>query len=769
VGITRTREHLIQRAANVVSSKSAPVWGTFEQVRTHLFDQFQNVSYLSSSGLPLEELELEVELYLGAHPDQPRVLQKANVYRIVVTRGQISIDPADWFVDKLNHGGLVRRVRDRWVAEAKAEADAREDNWFPRLEQIGAFAGYYLDLGHISPGWEKMFGLGLSGLIAEARAYRRALGEEATEEQLAFYEAVEIVYSATIELAGRFARLARQMARQMAQEEAEVYPDRAARLREIATVCERVPAHPPQTLHQALQFHWLMHELIEMDGQLVRSAGHFDRTFYPYYRADLDAGRLTREQSKELIKFFWFKHHARTQGRDNGKNFAFAGQYPDGSEVANELTALALEAYEELYTPDPKLSIRFTPTTPEWLYRRVADLIRRGYNSFVLMNDVPAVEALVKRGKTLEDARFYLPIGCYEPTVEGKEVGCTMNLTVNLVKGVELALNDGVDPLSGRQVGLRTGDPRTFTSFEQVYDAYTQQMDALLTRTFGYMRAHEATWPQVNPSPLIAATIDDCLARGRDIGQGGARYNSAGGVGAGLANVADALLAVKRVVFEEGRLSMAELLDVLASDYEGHESTRQYLLNRVPKWGNGDPEADRLARRIADQYCDRIHSFENGRGGGCQAALFTLTAQWSFGRLTGALPDGRRAHEPLAPGVGAGHGRDKNGVTALIESVTQLDFTQTPNGAVLDVMLHPSAVRGPEGLDGFVSLIRTFFARGGYAIQFNVVNPDTLRDAQRHPERYSTLQIRVTGWSVFFVELSREEQDTFIARCVHGL
>jgi pyruvate-formate lyase len=222
-------------------------------------------------------------------------------------------------------------------------------------------------------------------------------------------------------------------------------------------------------------------------------------------------------------------------------------------------------------------------------------------------------------------------------------------------------------------------------------------------------------------------------------------------------------------VFDQGRLTMAELLKALEANYEGQESTRQYLLNRIPKWGNGDPEADRMARRIADIYCDKIHTFENGRGGGCQAALFTLKVQWTFGQLTGALPDGRKAHEPLAPGVGAAPGRDKEGVTALIESVTQLDFTRTPNGAVLDVMLHPSAVRGSEGLDAFVSLIQTFFARGGYAVQFNVVNPDTLREAQRHPERYATLQIRVTGWSVFFVTLSREEQDTLIARCVHGL
>jgi formate C-acetyltransferase len=216
-------------------------------------------------------------------------------------------------------------------------------------------------------------------------------------------------------------------------------------------------------------------------------------------------------------------------------------------------------------------------------------------------------------------------------------------------------------------------------------------------------------------------------------------------------------------------MTVDELLTALDANYEGQEGMRQYLLNRVPKWGNGRAEVDAIARQVADHFCDTVHGLRNGRGGGCQAALFTLTAQWTLGEHTSALPDGRKAHEPLAPGVGAAHGQDKAGVTALIESVTQLDFANTPNGSVLDVMLHPTAVRGPEGLDAFVGLIRTFFERGGYAIQFNVVDPDVLRQAQREPERFATLQIRVTGWSVYFTELTREEQDTFIERCVHGL
>ena len=731
---------------------------TFEDIRDHLFDQFQDVPFVPETGLPLQELEREVDTYLCAHPDQPRVLQKANVYRIVVTRGQIYVDPLDRFVDKLNHGGLVRGLREEWHREAQDGPIKKEADWFHRVAELGVIRGG-LDMGHISPGWENMFSGGLTCLIEQAQQSRQRLGPAATDAQGSFYEAVEMVYRGTIRLAERFADLAEKTAID--------YPGHEARLHGMAVVSRRVPAHSPRTFYEALQFAWFMHEMIEMEGEWVRSMGHFDRTLYPYYRADIDAGRLTREQAKELIKFFWFRYHARTRGRENGKNFLFGGQDRDGAVVDNDLTYLALEAYEDLNTPDPKLSVRFCPDTPDTLYRRVAELIRGGHNSFVLMNDVPAVEAMVKRGKTLEDARVYLPIGCYEPAVDGKEAGCTMNLVVNLVKGVEFALHDGVDPLSGQGIGVNTGDPRRFTDFEQLFEAYRLQMDFLIARSVEYVGAHERQWPQINPSPLIAGTIDDCLERGRDIGQGGAHYNAVGCVGVALANACDSLLALKRTVFDEKRYTMDEVLDALRCDFEGYEMMRQYLLNRVPKWGNNDPEADAMAGRLVDHYCHRVHAFTNARGGPVQAALFSLNYQWTMGKTTGALPDGRKAGEGLAPGAGAMAGQDRNGVTALMESVSKLDYTETPNGTVLDVTLHPTAVQDDEGLDAFVSLIRTFFNRGGYAVQFNIFDADMLRDAQRHPERYASLQIRVTGWSVHFNMLSKYQQDQFIARITH--
>jgi formate C-acetyltransferase len=252
------------------------------------------------------------------------------------------------------------------------------------------------------------------------------------------------------------------------------------------------------------------------------------------------------------------------------------------------------------------------------------------------------------------------------------------------------------------------------------------------------------------------------------VGQGGALYNSVGFVGTGLANTCDGLLALEQAVFEDHRFEIGELIDALDADYENNERMRQYLLNRVPKWGNDEPASDELASKIADYYCDRVHTFENARGGGCQAALFSLTFAAGGGKLTGALPDGRKAGTTLAPGVGSTSGMDRSGVTALINSVSSLDFTKTPNGSVLDVTLHPSAIQGGEGLDGFVALIKTFFQQGGYAIQFNVFDIETLKDAQRNPEQYASLQIRVTGWSVYFTSLSKEEQDRFIARVTHA-
>jgi pyruvate formate-lyase/glycerol dehydratase family glycyl radical enzyme len=697
--------------------------------------------------------------------------------RLILTHGRIAIDPQDWFVDKVDHGcivpgvrhenhtdmgGYVRKMAMGWLDEAVHGSIAETASWLEQAYKVGQATGPDggLDRGHISPGWDIVFSQGLTGLLDKIALARRAAGPSATQEQLDFWEAVEIVYSSAIELANRFSRLAAKMADEM--------PEYRERLQIIASAMSNVPAHRPRTFHEALQLHWFLHEMIEMEGEWVRSAGQFDRTFYPFYQADLEAGRLNRDQAKELIQFFWYKWYARTQGRENGKNFCFGGVYADGTEITNDLTFVAFDAYEEMNTPDPKLSVRLSPSSPEELYVRIADLIRNGRNSFVLMNDPMAIEALVKRGIPVEDARLYLPIGCYEPAVEGKMVGCTMNITVNLAKGVELALNDGLDPATGQQAGPHTGDPRHFAGFEDMWNAYQTQMDYFLEHARDCIEAAEHAWPEINPSPMVAGAIEDCIALGKDVGQGGAHYNGVGFVGTGLANAADSLLAVKKTVFEDCQFTMDELLKALRNNFEGKERMRQYLVNRVAKWGNNETEVDAMAVRIADYYSGKVHTFTNGRGGPCMAALFSLTFALQGGLRTGALPDGRKARESLAPGLASTYGRDRRSVTALIDSICKLDATDTPNGAVLDVNLHPSALKGDDGLEALVALIKTFINQGGYAIQFNVFDTETLRKAQRHPERYANLQVRVTGWSVYFNALTPLEQEQYIARITHG-
>ena len=767
----------VDMTMQTVDTRTQSLWGRFESVRDHLFKQYDDIAYDPSTGLSLEDLEMEIAAFLTENEEMPRVLQKAHVTQIVLTRAQICIDPQDWFVDKINHGcprrsigcdhkpdkgGIIRRLSLDWLDEAMNGRIAEESAWLDRASRLGqassAIGG--LDRGHIAPGWDDLLSAGLRGLLAKVGEARKTLGKSATKEQLDFYKAVEMVYEAAIALADRFRRLA--------EETAENTPEHRERLLMIASAMSNVPAHRPRTFYEALQFQWFMHELIEMEGELVRSMGQFDRSLYPFYKTDIEEGRLTRDQAKELLKFFWYKWYARTQGVENGKNFCFGGQYPDGSEITNELTYLALETHGELATPDPKLSIRFNPDAPEKLYRMVAELIRAGQHSFVLLNDPVAIKALERRGRTPEDARLYLPIGCYEPAVEGKEAGCKMNITINMAKWVELALNDGKDPLSGEQIGPHTGDPRDFRCFDDVWKAFVDQMDFFLERSLSCIQAAERAWPQINPSPLIAGTFEHCVSRGKDIGEGGPLYNGVGFVGAGLANACDSLLALKNVIYDEKLYSMEQMLDALHANFEGHEQMRHYLANKVPKWGNNDPVVDELGTRIADLYCDKVHTFVNGRGGACTAGLFSLDFAHHGGLATGALPDGRLAQTSLAPSLNSTYGRDTNGVTALINSVVKLDGTQSPNGAVLDITLHPSAVAGEDGLDALIALTKTFFARGGYGLQFNVFDVETLKDAQRIPEQYSTLQVRVTGWSVYFTSMSREEQDNYISRITHG-
>ncbi len=737
-------------------------WNAFDRDRKHLEAQYHDPAWDEASGWSLDRLEDAVAHIVtdAERQARPRIRTKAEVFELLLLNGRIDVDPRDWFADRLQHADLVRKLRDTWTADIRRTVIAEADATATTARSVGAYISGP-NFSHTSPDWERVLSLGPSGLLDFVRQTRQKKLASGclSETERDFYDAVETVYVAFIRFILRLA--------EGAEKQAGLHPQERERMLALAECLRNIATRPPETLHEALQLAYLCHELMEMEGESVRSMGSFDRLYYRFYCSDIQRGLRTREQQKELIKYFFIKFFARTDGLRFGKNFVFGGLHADGSDAVNPLSYAALEAYEEMRTVDPKLSVRVHGGTPDDLLRQVAGCIRKGCNSFVLVNDDVGIASLMKRGVRAEEARNYVLMGCYEPAIMGKEVPCSGSEWVNIAKALEWALYDGLDPLTGRQMGPNTGRCEAFASFDEFYAAFKVQLSHLLEQAMDVQVAYESRWEKMNTSPLLSGTMLECVEQGRDISAGGAKYNNTGCCIASLAGTVDSLIAVRELVFERKAITMRALAETLENDWADNELLRLKVLKSPRKFGNNQDEPDAFARDIAEYVAGIINSRSNERGGRFCAALNSIDHCHRFGMQMGALPDGRKAHQPLSKNLSAVTGMDREGVTALINSVTKLDFTQFPNGSVLDIMLHPSAVQGEEGLSALVGLIRTYFAQGGFGIQFNIFDVNTLREAQRRPEAYANLQVRVCGWNVHFVNLSRPEQDMFIQQAEH--
>jgi formate C-acetyltransferase len=739
------------------------VWETFETQRERLNLQIVNPCFVDGSGLTPEALKEGFNDLRQKLSNESPVIRKAKLFEYILINGRISVDPDDWFADKLDHQGLMSEYN----RHAMNDTPATYAPTAMETIQTAASTGYYstgLDTGHVSPGWRYMYSKGLSGLLTEAHDARAVFGNKLTNQQEDFYTSLEIVYKAIIKFTRRLS--------DMAASKVGIHSDAAdARLLTIADSLKNVPCNPPRDFHEALQFAYIMHQMIEMEGQWVRSMGGFDRCYFTYYDNDIKVGKLTVKNTQEMIKFFFTKFYATTRGASNGKNFYFGGQNCDGTNAENELTYVALEAYREMNTTDPKLSVRVYQNTTEILLRQVAETIRAGCTAFVLVNDEIAIPAIMTQDKTLEEAREYLLIGCYEPAIEGKEIACNMSISLNLAKGIELVFNRGVDLETGKKLGPDTGDPNKFKSYDEFEKAYFTQLGAQIESATDAVKQYELLWPIMNPSPVLAGTFEDALKSGRDIGQSGPKYNNTGCMGAGIANAVDSLAAIKKAVFEDKVYTMASLSEAVLSNFKSDEKKkmRLYLSHRIPKWGNADSYADTIAKRVVDFYSQSVNRIDNSRGGKFVPSMFSLDHRYSLGKKMSALPDGRGKAEPLSLNNAANYGKDKEGVTALINSMTCLDYIKLPNGSVTDVYLHPSAIKGENGQSALISLIKTYFERGGFGIQFNIFDKQTLLDAQKNPEKYRNLQIRVSGWNVYFVTLSAYEQEQYINSTIHAM
>jgi len=575
----------------------------------------------------------------------------------------------------------------------------------------------------------------------------------------------------------RFAERHAEKARELAVGEPGL--QRKAELERIAEVCSYVPAHAPRDLREAIQAYWFVHLGVttELNPWDAYCPGHLDQHLAPFYRQGLAEGTLTREQAEELLQCLWIKFNNQPAPPKVGVTAAESSTYTDfaqintggllvdGSDAVSEITYLVLDVIEEMRLLQPSSSVQVSKKNPDRFVRRAARIIRTGFGQPSMFNADLIVQELVRMGKSVADARQGGSSGCVEVGAFGKE---NYNLTgyFNMPKVIELTLHHGVDPRTGQQLGLRTGDPAQFESYEALFEAYERQLNHFVDIKVRGSNVIERLYAAYMPAPFLSLLTNDCIATGKDYHDGGARYNTSYIQGVGLGTATDTMSAIKHHVFDRGALSLEEPLAVLQADFEGHERTRQMLLNRTPRYGNDDDYADEVMVALFDAYFRVIDGRPNTKGGTYHINLLPTTCHVYFGSVVGATPDGRKAGRPVSEGISPVQGADRHGPTAVVKSVAKMDHART-GGTLLNLKLTPQLLADDDGLDRLVDLVRTYFRLDGHHIQFNVVDAETLRAAQRAPEQHRDLIVRVAGYSDYFCDLGQALQDEIIARTEH--
>ena len=671
---------------------------------------------------------------------------------------------------------------------------------------------FYNGVGHVTVHYDWVLAIGFSGIAEKAAKALEAckVSDEDYARRSRFLQAVILSCEAANIYAARYASLARESA----QKESD--RSRRVELVRIAENCERVPKYGARNFWEACQSFWFVQQLlqIESSGHSI-SPGRFDQYMYPYYKKDLDSGAITREYAQELIDCIWIKLNDLNKCRDAVSAEGFAGyslfqnlivggQNAEGLDVTNDLSYMCLTASMHVMLPQPSLSIRVWNGSPHELLIHAAEVTRTGVGLPAYYNDEVIIPSLMSRGLTLQDAREYNIIGCVEPQKAGKTEGWHDAAFFNMCRPLELVFSDGMD--KGEQVGLHTGDVTKFRTFTEFYDAYKAQMEYAISLLVNADNAIDVAHAERCPLPFLSSMIEDCIGRGKSVQEGGAVYNFTGPQGFGIANMADSLYAIKTLVYDEKKVTMEEYRRALAENFgkglpaaEAEHAlaeavkemrasgksvgekeieavaralmapTSRYdalleLIDSVPKYGNDLEEVDAFARDVAYTYTRPLEKYRNPRGGQFQAGLYPVSANVPLGAQTGATPDGRLAGKPVADGVSPSAGKDTHGPTATANSVARLDHFIASNGTLFNQKFHPSALSGRKGLENFVALIRSYFDQKGSHMQFNVVSRETLLDAQKHPENYKHLVVRVAGYSALFTTLSRSLQEDIINR-----
>lgn len=554
---------------------------------------------------------------------------------------------------------------------------------------------------------------------------------------------------------------------------------RKEELTEMASICRKVPANAPSTFHEMLQHYWFIHlgVITELNPWDSFNPGRLDQHLYPFYKRELDLGVLTEDRAVELLQSFWVKFNNHPSPPKMGVTAEESNTYTDfslinlggvkedGSDAVNDLTYVLLDVIEEMRILQPSSMVQISKKNPDRFVKRAVRIAKTGFGQPSFFNTDAIVQQLLSQGKSIVDARNGGASGCVETGAFGTEAYILTGY-FNLNKVLEITLNNGIDPMTGKTIGLKTGNPEDFKSFGELYTAYEKQLNHFIDIKIKGNNIIEKLWATYMPVPLLSLITEDCIKNGKDYNAGGARYNTSYIQGVGLGSITDNLTVICKHVFEDKKISMANLLNALKSNFEGYDQLRHDVIYETPKWGNNDDYADRHAVMVFNSFCNAVNGRPTSRGGVFRINMLPTTSHVYFGSKIGAMPDGRLSKEPLSEGISPVQGADKKGPTAVIQSAAKIDHIKT-GGTLLNQKFSPSFFNSEESLDKIVSLIRAYFKLDGHHIQFNVVNADTLRDAQKHPEKYQDLIVRVAGYSDYFNDLGLALQNEIIRRTEH--
>ncbi len=632
--------------------------------------------------------------------------------------------------------------------------------------------------GHLIPNYRKVLEKGFKGILADID---ERMANENDPENLAYLNALKISVEAPRNISRRYQQV---ISEALADKSLE---DESRRL-ELETMLEnvsRVPFEKPRSFWEALQSLWFTHMLVmaaESYPGAGLSYGRIDQYLYPFYRHDIEKGLINRDFAKELLQCFWIKHNyaydyqgrvLRNQGINSsfGQLITLGGCGPRGEDLTNDLTMLMLEVIEEMNLLEPKPNVRLHENSSSELMRRVSEMIKKSQGSPFLLNfDRLSMQGLEYEGIPAEEVWDYAPVGCLENTMQGNDRSGTVDVNLNLAKAVELALNDGKDMQTGKRIGPRTGDPLSFSSEDDFLRAFYRQLDFIVEKIVELASEADRIRSTYDPTPYLSLLVDGCIDKARDVNQCGAVYNFITVEGVGLATAADSVTAVRSLVYEEKSVSISELCEALRNDFKGNEVLRQTMINHAPKYGNNQSFADENAREISRYWTDKVLQMTSPATGRRYRGGYLSWNYWlSYAPKTASTPDGRKRGNVLSNGVCCVNGMDKEGPTAAVASVGNLDLFTTPNGASHTMSFNPSLLRDDEHTDKFISFLRTYNDIGGTALQVNMVDPETLIEAQKNPQEYTNLLVRVTGYNAYFVHLGPEIQEEIIQREAHAM